>query len=174
MKKLSQEFENKLQHYLDGTLSPDERTSFERMLGENELMRGRLEEIKIADAGLRQLRLENPSMNFTATVMKRLDQYPARTGLSIRNGLFLLGGMLIVTAIAVVLLNSGVFNDQSSFDLNQLTLTQKYIKQSLPSIPLDGKIIVNAIILLNLALALVVLDRAVLKPFFQRRMQAGH
>jgi hypothetical protein len=174
MKKLSQDLEDKLLHYLDGKLHPDEQKSVERLLGENELLRQRLEELKLADIGLRQLKVEVPSKNFTTTVMTRMDQYPARTGLSIRNGLLLLGGMLIVMVIAVVLLNSGFFNDQTSIDLNNLTVTQKYIKKNLPSISLDGELIVNAIILLNLALALVVLDRAVLRPFFQRRMQTGH
>jgi hypothetical protein len=104
--------------------------------------------------------------------MNRLDQYPLRSGLSIRNGIMLLAGILIVTAAAVVLLSAGVFNESTTFDLNNLSLAQRYIRQTLPSIPVDGKLVVNVIVLLNMALAFIVLDRAIIKPFFQRRMGA--
>jgi hypothetical protein len=66
-------------------------------------------------------------------------------------------------------LSAGVFDGTSSIDLNQTLLPNKYIQQSLPTISFNGKMVMNVIILLNLALAFLVLDRAVLKPWFERR-----
>jgi hypothetical protein len=50
-------------------------------------------------------------------------------------------------------------------------MVNRYIRQSLPGIPVDGKWIVNIIIFLNIAVAFIVLDRTILHPLFQRRMQ---
>jgi hypothetical protein len=174
MKKLSQDLEDTLLDYLDGNLASSKREAFEQMLKGNMLLQKRLEELRAADLVLKQIPLEHPSKNFTAHVMNRLDQYPVRSGLSIRNGILLLTGILIVMGIAVVLLSAGVFDETTTFDLNNSDLIQRYIKQSLPQIPVSEKLIVNIILLLNLALAFVVLDRAILKPYFQRRIQAGH
>jgi anti-sigma factor RsiW len=173
MKKLPQHLEESLADYLDGTLAPVQRKAFELQLQHDAALQRRLEELLAAERLLRQSVADQPSKNFTATVMSRLDQYPVRPGLSIRHGIMLLVGILVVTATAVVLLSAGVFNDSATFDLNNLSVAQRYIRQTLPSIPVDGKLVVNAIVLLNLALAFVVLDRAILRPLFQRRMGAS-
>jgi hypothetical protein len=172
MKKLPQHIEDTLLDYLDGNLTATQREAFEQSLKTNAQLRSRLEEIRMTDQVLRTLPLEHPSKNFTAAVMTRLDQYPARSGLSIRNGILLLTGIVVVMTLAVMLVSAGVFDETASLDLNTIGL-KRYIKQPLPTIPLDGKMIVNIIILLNIALAFIVLDRAILKPFFQKRIQAG-
>jgi hypothetical protein len=42
------------------------------------------------------------------------------------------------------------------------------------SIPFNGKVLVNSIIFLNLGLALILLDRTVLRPLFQKRAAVGY
>jgi hypothetical protein len=92
-----------------------------------------------------------------------------------RNSILLLAGVLVVAIIASVLVPAGVFDSISTtIDLNQVELPKKYLERTLPSISIDGKIMVNVIILVNLVLGWLVLDRAILKPIFQRRAQAGH
>jgi hypothetical protein len=174
MKKIPQHLEDTLLNYADGLLNDSEKETFENLLRTDMALQNRLEEIRKANVILQHVTLEQPSRNFTLTVMNRLDESPVRTGLSIRNGILLLTGIIIVMAIAVLLLSAGVFDQQTTFDLNHFGLLQRYIKQTLPGIPVNGKWLVNAIILLNLALAFVVLDRAILKPFFQRRVRIGH
>jgi hypothetical protein len=170
MKKLSQDVEDTLLDYLDGNLDPSRREAFEQVLKGNIFLQKRLEELRAADLVLKQSVVEHPSKNFTTLVMNRLDQYPARSNVSISKGILLLTGLLIVMGIAVILLSAGVFDDTTTLDLNNSDLIQRYIKQSLPQIPVSGKLIVNTILLLNLALAFVVLDRTILKPYFQRRI----
>lgn len=173
MNKIPQHLEDKLLDYLDGKLEPSQRESFEAMLASDEQLKNRLEALTSADNLLRQMTLATPSKNFTGAVMNNLDRYTQRSP-SIRNGLFLLLGILMVLAIAITLLTAGVFDGAATVDLNEINLIQDFVRKSLPSLSIDGKWVINTIILLNLAVAFVVLDRAVLKPFFQRRIQAGH
>jgi hypothetical protein len=172
MKKLPQHLEDILLDYLDGNLTSARREEFEQLLKANSDLQVRLEELRMADQVLRHLSVEQPSKNFTSLVMSRLDQYPARTGFSneIQNGILLLTGIIIVMAIAVTLVYSGVFNENTTFDPNRVTWIHRYIKQTLPSISIDGKLIVNVIILMNMALAFIVLDRTILRPIFRQRM----
>lgn len=175
MKKLSQSADDILSDYLDGRLNAPEKQKVEQFLRDDPEWRDRLEELKMIGALLRETKVEQPSRNFTEVVMSRLHQYPARTGFSIRNGILLLTGVLIVVGIATVLLSTGAFdNTTTSIDLNQIEVSRRLVKSPLPSFEFNGKLIVNIIIILNLGLAWIVLDRTILKPYFQRRMQAGN
>jgi hypothetical protein len=174
MKKLTPIPEEILLEYLDGTLERGKKEAVDNALMESPALRERLEELRKADDVLRQLTPDQPSKNFTATLMNRLDEYPVRRGLSIRNGILLLSGIVIVMAIAVLLLSLGAFDKTTTLNPNNIGVVDQYIDKTLPSISIDGKMVINVIILLNLALIFVVLDRAILKPIFQKRLQTGH
>ena len=106
--------------------------------------------------------------------MENLDHYsPPAISFSIRNGIFLLAGVLIVGALALYLAGSGVFDGPITFSSPvDPSVTEKILHRSLPKFSLDGKVLVNAIVLLNLALGWVVLDRTILRPWFRRREMA--
>lgn len=175
MKKVSQSLDDILSDYLDGNLNASERIKTEEAIRNNPAMQERVEELRMINSLLRQSKIEVPSPTFTDQVMNHLHQYPASNGFSIRKGILLLAGVLVVVGIATILLATGAFdNTSTSIDLNQIEVSRKFIKNPLPSFELDGKFIVNIIIILNLGLAWIVLDRTILKPFFQRRMQSGH
>jgi hypothetical protein len=175
MKKVSQSVDDLLSKYLDGHLGATEKRKVEEALRDNPAWQERLTELTMISGLLHDARIEQPSRNFTNSVMGRLHQYPAQKGFSIRNGILLLTGVLIVIGIATILLSTGAFDHTStSLDLNQIEVSKKLVKSPLPSFELNGKLIVNIIIILNLGLAWIVLDRTILRPFFQRRMQAGH
>lgn len=177
MKKLPQNLDDLLLDYLDGNLRDDQRKSVEESIASDPLIRQRLEELSAAHVMMKNITADIPPSNFTTNVMSGLKTSPSRPGLSIRNGLLLLAGIVMVMTIAVILLSAGVFDQSTTVDLNRVSIPDaipsKYIRQ-LPSFSFDGKTMVNIIILLNLVLAFIVLDRAVLKPFFQKRMEAGH
>ncbi|HEY0653978.1 MAG TPA: hypothetical protein VGD65_12655 [Chryseosolibacter sp.] len=171
MKKVTQQWDDMLLDFLDGKLSTQQQAIVNDALQTNAEVRKRFDELRSAHEVLQGTSLEMPSRNFTALVMSNLQQAPAHRGLSIKNGLLLLAGIIVVMTIAVVLLSAGVFDQTTTVDLNEITVSQKFIKQNLPSFSIDGKILVNAIVLLNVVIAFLVLDRAVLKPFFQRRLE---
>ncbi len=172
MKKIPQTLDDTLLNYLDGSLKSEEKIEIEKMLQQNNMLRERLEELRVVHFALRQPKLEQPSKNFTLLVMGKLDGYVERSTFPIRNGIFLLIGVLVAVGIVAFLVSSGVFNQtQTVVDLNKINLPKQYIQEPLPTIPFNGKLLINIIIVLNLALAWLVLDRAILKPYFQRRMQ---
>lgn len=175
MKKIPQALEEMLFDYIDGTLNAADKQRLETELSRNKALKARLDELQNVELWLSKIPLEEmPSRNFTHQVMGKLDQYPRAPTLTSRNGIFLLAGILVAVGLATILVSSGVFDSvQTTINLNQ-ELPQKYIPKSLPPIALSGKLIVNIVILLNLGLAWLVLDRAILKPLFQRRMHAGH
>lgn len=172
MEKVPQNIDDLLLDYLDDKLSAAEKATLQTLAGSNDVVRKRLAELRLIHQYLNGQRLEEPTRNFTWSVMNRLDESPARNGLSMKNGVLLLIGIIAAMGIGAWLLTAGVFDQsQTMLDLNKIPLSQQYIRHNLPSIPIDGKLVVNIIIILNLALALVVFDRVILKPFFQRRIQ---
>ena len=171
MKKVTQQSDDMLLDFLDGKLNVEQQEAVTEALRHDPTLRERLDQLTVVHEALRFSQPDQPSKNFTVSVMSKLDTYQAPHGLSIKNGLFLLAGIVVVLTIAVILLSAGVFDQTTTVDLNNVSLAQRFLKQSLPSISIDGKTLVNSIILLNIVIAFLVLDRAVLKPFFQRRLE---
>jgi len=175
MKKISQSAEEMLLDYLDGNLTKADKEKVEKNLQEVPAWRARYEELRSVNSVLAESIIEQPSKNFTTSVMSKLNLYQAPRGLSLWNTVLLLAGVLVAVGITTVLLAGGLYdNSNTSIDLNQIEIPKQIIKTPLPSFEFSGKIMVNVIIILNLAIAWIVIDRAILKPFFQRRMEAGH
>src|SRR5215216_915743 len=144
MKNIPQELYDKLLSYLDQLLSPAEHRHIETLLQHDADLKARLIELELMQSLMTKTTVERPSINFTSRVMLQLDRLPARTGMSIRNGIFLLVGVLITVGIAAALIASGTFdNTSTTIDLNAINISKKYIDQPLPSFMLDGKLMVN-------------------------------
>lgn len=170
MKAIPQALDDKLLAYLDNTLSLSETRELQQQLEHDTTLKARLETLRKVHEALQQISIEEPSRNFTEAVMGGLDQYPVRTLFSIRKSVLLLAGVLVATGLAVYLLAGGVFDNATTpVDLNTMNLPKKYFDQPLPSVYLDGKLMINVIVLLNLGLAWIVLDRTILKLYFKRR-----
>jgi hypothetical protein len=171
--KASEFFEN-IPAYLDGSLSGKIKKDFEEMLQQNPLLKSHIEEFQAMELMLRAEKIQHPSQNFTQRVMANLYRNPAPNRSSIFNGLLLIGGVLILVGLFTILSYAGLFDSaQTQIDLNHISVFHKYINRSLPAIPFNGRLVVNIIIFMNLVLALIVLDRGILKPLFQRRLEAG-
>lgn len=174
MERTSNDMNAKLFDYLDGTMSADERKEFEHVLSDSPALQKQVDEQRLLESSLRILKLEEPSPAFAQNVMSKINQSSQGSSLSIRNGIFLLIGVMVVSLIATLLVQAGVFDATGSLSApTNLGGLSEYIKQPIPSIsiPVNGKLIVNGIILLNLAIGFIILDRAVLRPYFERRMR---
>ena len=159
--------DEQLLNYLDGSLHSSEREAVEQFVATDQRVQTRLKELQVIHNHFVAVALEEPSKNFTANVMARL-QAPFASGFSVRNSILLLIGVLTAVGIAAFLLASGVFDATATINLNDMGFG-KYINRELPAVSFNGKLIVNLIMIANIALAFVVLDRAVLKPWFERR-----
>jgi hypothetical protein len=134
--------------------------------------REREEELKLIENVLAKNKLESPSSNFTHRVMMNLHSMPVASSLSPRNGLFLLFGTVVAVTLLTILVSTGVFDSTgATISLEQLP-DAEITKDLQKTIPLSGKWLMNGLILLNIVLAFILLDRTVLRPFFNRRLSS--
>jgi hypothetical protein len=158
--------------YIDGEMTSEEKKQMEQLLATDTSLLTRVEEQRLLESTLKTLRLEEPSPAFAQHVMAKVNSSPQGYSLSIRNSMLLLVGVMVVSLVATYLVQVGLFDATGALTApKELGVISNYIKQPLPSIPVNGKLIVNGIILINLALGFVILDRAVLRPYFERRMR---
>lgn len=163
---------DELARYIDDELGWSEKDAFEKRLSSDKLLQEKLTSLLEVKQLMRSQELLSPSRNFTQRVMENLDHYsPPAFSFSIRNGIFLLIGVLIAGALALYLAGSGAFDGRVTISSPvDLSLSEKILRQPLPTVSFDGKVLVNTIVLLNLALGWIVLDRTILRPWFRRRM----
>ena len=163
----------KLLEYLDGQLNAEDTADLHRRLESDPALKTRLRELQALNAMFSGSAIEQPSANFTPSVMSRVNQYPRGAASPIRRGIMLIVGLLVTVCLASWLVSIGIF-DNSSMDVNSVIFSDDGIRMSLPSVTFDGKILVNVIIILNLIVAFFLLDRTVLKPWFQRRSRLNY
>ncbi len=133
------------------------------------------QELSSIDRYLQSVRIEQPSVNFTQKVMNNLHRASAVTlGLPSRNKILVLAGILVTIGVALLLMAGGAFNNVTSITVDQNIIPNDQLREYIPSIPFNGKLVINIVILMNLALAFMILDRAVLKPWFHRRSKMNY
>lgn len=133
------------------------------------------DDLQWVDEYIKTIHPEQPSVNFTQQVMNNLHRASAVTlGLPSRNTMLILVGILVTIGIGIVMLAGGVFNSITSITIRPEILSNDQLQQYIPTIPFNGKLIINIVILMNLALVFIILDRAVLKPWFDRRAKANY
>ncbi|MGE0588161.1 MAG: hypothetical protein AB7O48_06270 [Cyclobacteriaceae bacterium] len=170
MNRITQEIDQLLQDYLEGNLVGEKLEKVKKGLDTSEELRNRLEILKTIELSMQKGQLMEPSSHFTQRVMSNLHKLPATQGITPRNGLLLLAGILVALGIGVTLVDAGFYNSLNGIlSFENVKLPTGVTTPSLPSIPFNGKWVVNGIIGLNIGLAFLLLDRTILKPFFQRR-----
>lgn len=170
MNRITQEIDQLLQDYLEGKLIGEKLEKVKKGLETFEELRNRLEILKTIELSMQKGQLMEPSSHFTQRVMSNLHKLPATQSITPRNGLLLLAGILVALGIGVTLVDAGFYNSLNGIlSFENVNLPTGVPTPSIPSIPFSGKWVVNAIIGLNIGLAFLLLDRTILKPFFQRR-----
>jgi hypothetical protein len=170
MNQLSPAKEEELLRYLDGELDADQRANLENEIQQSDALQTRLDELRVVHSYLKnQASFQHPSKTFTQKVMSQLDAQPATSLFTPGKGLLLLVGIIIASGISLMLLSNGVFDQTSTLIVDTAPIKNKWIQDISFSIPFNGKILVNAILFINLGLALILLDRTILRPLFQKR-----
>lgn len=171
--------EDELLNYLDGKLSDAQSRDLKTKLEASPALEQRLQELRAVHNFLGKGQLESPSSNFTHRVMNSLHRVQVKPTLSPRNGLLLFCGTMVAMGILALLLSGGLFdNVGGSISLDQLPLekipgSKDVFNGPATSILFSGKWMMNALMVLALGLAFVLLDRTVLRPWFERR-SAGY
>ena len=164
--------DDQLLNFLDGTGSEAERVKVKQFISSNADMMKRLGELQAVHAFLlKQNKIEQPSKTFTEKVMSSLHARQTFTFLSPRNGLLLLVGLMVASGLAIMLVSSGSFDQwHTFFSIGQIPIKNNLVK--LPtSIPFDLKLTVKIFVMINVVIGFVLLDRTILRPFFQKRAE---
>lgn len=166
--------DDQLLNYLDGIGTEVERKELKEAINQNPLAQKRLRELESVHLFLQnQKGLQEPSKNFTDKVMEGLHAKPSFTFFSPKNGLILLVGLIVASGLAMTLLSAGSFDQlHTILNLNMNSIPVKTDAIKIPkSIPFDVKLFVKVFVMLNLAIGLVLLDRTILRPIFQKRSE---
>jgi hypothetical protein len=164
--------DDQLLNFLDGMGTESELKGLREAINKNPSAQKRLRELETVHFFLQnQKGLEQPSKNFTDKVMEGLHTKPSFTFFSPKNGLILFVGLIVASGLAMTLLSAGSFDQlHTIFNFNSLPVKTDVIK--IPSaIPFDVKVFVKVFVMLNLAIALILLDRTILRPIFQKRSE---
>lgn len=168
--------DDELLNYLDGKLSDAQARDLKARLEASPALELRLHELRTIHNFLSKGKLESPPSNFTHRVMNGLHHNPMRAGLSPKNGLLLFCGTMVAIGILSLLLAGGIFdNIGGSISLDTIPLEKipgsKDVFNNVAPISFSGKWMINALMVLVLGLGFVLLDRTVLRPWFERRAQ---
>lgn len=170
MDRLSQETDKLLLDYLEGRLTGDKLEKIKNGIATSEDLCNRLEVLKLIQRSMSRSTLIQPAENFTQRVMNNLHRVPSTSVLTPKNGLMLLLGILVAIGLGASLVDAGFYNSLNGLvSIDDIKMPSGLKAPSIPAIPFNGKWIVNSIIALNLGLAFILLDRTILKPYFNKR-----
>jgi hypothetical protein len=154
--------ESRLWNYIDGGVDPEEKKRIEQLLDNNEIWRCRYHELLQFHATMREdFELDHPSMRFSKNVMDEIahlkvapatKSYINKRIINGIAGLFLvmIAGLLIY-GFAMVDWNS-IGAGRPAFDISKIDVTRYFNKTS-----------IDLFLMLNIVLALVLLDRMLSK-----------
>lgn len=175
MKTSSKTYYDLLPGYVDGTLSFTDKQRLEKQLEHDALLRTTLARLLATDNALRDTFTQaEPSRDFTLKIMANLERVPVQEpARSVRKSIFLLAGALVAAACTALLLAAGFFDAATTtLTVNIFKLpasASRYVPQDIP-ISINSRMLLNSIIMINVVVALIVFDRTILKPFFQKRL----
>jgi hypothetical protein len=160
--------------YLEHDMSEEEKNIFSEAVNADKNLREMLEEEKLIQLHFTRIKFTEPSTEFTNLVMGKIEHAQGEFSISIKRSLLLLTGVLVVTMLTAFLVSKGIFDSPGTIKLPEVN---PVVNQYLPNMPeasrftINNKIVVNCIIILNLMIGFVLLDRTILRPYFQKRMR---
>lgn len=171
MEKVSTPHDDSLLAYLDGALKAEELKKLEGQIEKSEALKNRLDELRTIHKFLQDSNtLVHPSKTFTQRVLNNLDSYKAEQAISPKNGLLLLGGIVVAVGITLSLVSSGSYDSLSApVALEDLPIKKEWLNVQLPTLSFNVKTVMKVIMIAATALSFVLLDRTVLRPLFARR-----
>lgn len=155
--------DQQLQDYLDGILPPAQVAALEEQLVLDASLRERYDTLRLVHTLLQQEELPEPHADFTVQVMHKLSA-PVKSH-SLRSGVWLLSGVIVAVMLTALWMRTGLFDSSTTFSLQ----TMKLVQQPIPDIPVNSKWIIRVLMMLNLVVGWMVLDRMVLRKIFSSR-----
>jgi predicted anti-sigma-YlaC factor YlaD len=167
MKHLTDE---ELFRLLDGECSAEEKNTFEAHIHTCAACMALYKDLKAIDLQLQQLPIESPSLDFTEKLMDKLQVAPVLQRKSQRKTYLLMLAPFGVIFVLSMLLLAGYAAGWLTFGSGTETIPFHFKLPSVNLQPLlENSWLVYLFLLVNAVLALLLLDKAVVQPFFRKR-----
>lgn len=170
--------DKELLELIDGTLGDSEARKVREMIDQNPDIKRRFETLSAVDNALANQQVHEPSSSFTENVMTNLNKKLSAATFSYngfwKKNLVLVVSLILLTLIAgALILSSSTLPDMMpSIEPQEITVSERTFSIDPGKLNvIDKEIFFKGIVYLNAFLALFLLDRAVLKPYFKNRRQ---
>ena len=172
--KQQPDMEQQLWNYIDGFVSPEEKSSIERQLESNLEWKNKYHELLQTSQLLKSSELEHPSLRFTKNVMDAIAKYqiaPAAKNYINNKIIWGIGAFFILMIAGFLVYGFGQMEWTSG--------TESKYKVDLPKIDFNqffSNTWVNAFMMINIVIGLALLDRILAnkRKQFRERNSTGH
>jgi hypothetical protein len=158
--KQQENFDQQLWSYIDGFSSKEKKSAVEKMLESNLEWKNKYQELLEVHQLMKSAELEHPSMRFTKNVMEEIAKYhiaPATKNYINKKIIWGIGAFFLTIITGFLIYGFGQVNWTSS---SGSSITEKYIDLSKVDFSkIFDNNVVNAFMMVNVVLALVLLDR---------------
>lgn len=164
--------DEQLVEYIDSQLPDQKMELIRKQLEVDAELKERFQRLRAVDSHLRHLKLENPGHAFTSNVLANLDKSfaPATTPLWRRNLFVAIAVVAVCFGTAIILLANYSLTDVITTPIPEISVREQTIDLNKVNF-INQDIFFKGLIYLNGFLGLLLLERAVLRPFFRTRRQ---
>lgn len=153
--------ENRIWEYLDGNMSSAESENFRIELRDNEELMMAYEHFKKVHLGLSEVKVQSAPTGFTQRVMGAI---------TAQRESYRKGGLLLSLLALFTVLGGSLFIFDSMLEYNiHVNGIENIIDQTQLVLNIDFQVVNIVLMTITSILGLLVLDKALLKPYFQNR-----
>ena len=158
--------------YIDGELSDIEENAFKTELAINKSFAELYERHTAIDNSLSNTKVLSPSSSFTSRVMTSVGYLTFSTNKFFnRTRLYVLLLIVIALATTIYYLSAQFYPTMGNEISNELTMQDFTLNLQPAQQLLDSALLFKIVFYVNGLVCLLLLDRAILKPYFERRKQ---
>lgn len=157
--------------YLDQTLTPEQKREFEQEMNRDPEFKATVEQFRVAHLCFLNNNLETSSSQLPDRVLSEIstlskNEYYGPSGLFSNTGFLLISGILTALVALLSMIQGGHIDLQSlAPGLAEMNIFKNWTLDAL----IAKRLINNSMMVIYGVLALVLLDRFVLNPFFRRK-----
>ena len=159
-------------NYLDGTLEEKDRIEFEEVIQNNLSLRQEYEHYKAIHEAMLAEPIRSPGNDFAERVMASITTLELRTARFFNKGrLFVLGLVTLILLSSIYFLGVQFYPAIGDMLGNEVSLKQFTLNLNPAQRVLDSGVLFKVVFYTNGVIGLLLLDRALLKPYFERRRE---
>ncbi len=159
-------------NYLDHQLSAEEVELFEKEIHDDQFLSNKFKQLKLAHESLSVQKISSAPAGFAERVMNSITEIEASSGKFFnKNRIFVLILIGLVVLSTLYYLSIQFYPGIGNMVTNQVTLQKITVDLNPTRKILDSGMLFKFVFYVNGVIGLLLLERALLKPYFERRKQ---